>query len=176
MLDLHQDYFALFGLTPVFDIDVERLEQAYLEMQGKVHPDRFAHLPDSEKRLSMQWATHANEAFRTLKNPLTRGHYLLELRGVDPAFDTNTAMSADFLMEQMEWREALGEAQQAADEDALEDLARRVRAGSKALVLELARQLDVTGDLDGAADTVRRMKFLEKLQHEINDALTALES
>lgn len=176
MLDLHQDYFALFGLARAFAIDIERLEQAYLDLQGKVHPDRYAHLPDAEKRLSMQWATHVNEAFRTLKNPLTRGHYLLELRGVDPAFDTNTAMSAEFLMEQMEWREALGEAKDAADEDVLDELARRVRHSSKALVDELARQLDVANDLEGAADTVRRMKFLEKLQHEINDALTALES
>ncbi len=176
MLDLHQDYFALFGLPRAFAIDIERLEQAYLDLQGKVHPDRYAHLPDAEKRLSMQWATHVNEAFRTLKNPLTRGHYLLELRGVDPAFDTNTAMSAEFLMEQMEWREALGEAKDAADEDVLDELARRVRHSSKALVDELARQLDVANDLEGAADTVRRMKFLEKLQHEINDALTALES
>ncbi len=176
MLDIKQDYFALFGLPPAFNLDMERLEQAYLDIQGKVHPDRFAHLPDSEKRLSMQWATHANQAFRTLKSPLLRGHYLLEMRGVDPAFDTNTAMSAEFLMEQMEWREALGEAQEAADEAVLEDLARRVRHSSKALVDELGRQLDETGDLEGAADTVRRMKFLEKLQHEINDALTALES
>lgn len=176
MLDLKQDYFALFGLTPAFRIDEERLEQAYLDLQGKVHPDRFAHLSDAEKRQSMQWATHANEAFRTLKSPLSRGHYLLELRGVDPAFDTNTAMSAEFLMEQMEWREALGEATEAADEDVLDDLARRIRQSSRALVDELACQLDDTGDLEGAADTVRRMKFLEKLQHEINDALTALES
>ena len=176
MIDLKQDYFALFGLVPAFSIDMDKLEQAYIDIQARVHPDRFAHLSDTEKRLSMQWATHANEAFRTLKGPLTRGHYLLELRGVDPGFDTNTAMSPDFLMEQMEWREALGEAQEAADEAVLEDLARRVRHSSKALVDELGRQLDETGDLEGAADTVRRMKFLEKLQHEINDALTALES
>ena len=79
MLDLKQDFFALFGLEPVFAINMERLEQAYLDIQGRVHPDRFAHLPDLEKRLSMQWATHANEAFRTLKSPLARGHYLLEM-------------------------------------------------------------------------------------------------
>ncbi len=176
MLDLKQDYFALFGLTPAFRIDEERLEQAYLDLQGRVHPDRFAHLSDAEKRQSMQWATHVNEAFRTLKGPLTRGHYLLELRGVDPAFDTNTAMSAEFLMEQMEWREALGEAREAADEDVLDELARHIRQNTRALVEELGRQLDDTVDLEAAADTIRRMKFLEKLQHEINDALTALES
>jgi molecular chaperone HscB len=80
MLDLKQDFFALFGLPTGFPIDMDRLEQAYLDIQGRVHPDRFAHLPDLDKRLSMQWATHANEAFRTLKSPLARGQYLLELR------------------------------------------------------------------------------------------------
>lgn len=176
MLDLKQDYFTVFGLEQRFDLNIEMLEQAYLELQSKVHPDRFAHLSDAEKRQSMQWATYANEAFRTLKNPLTRGHYLLELRGVDPAFDTNTAMSSEFLMEQMEWREALGEANDAADEDALDDLSRRIRHASRELEAQLGRQLDSENDLEGAADTVRRMKFLEKLQYEINDALMALES
>jgi len=176
MLDLKQDFFALFGLPTGFSVDMDRLEQAYLDIQGKVHPDRFAHLPDVDKRLSMQWATHANEAFRTLKSPLARGQYLLELKGIDPAFETNTAMSPAFLMEQMEWREALGEAREAADEEVLEDLARRIRHSNRSLIEQLAVQLDQQGDLDGAADTVRRLKFLEKLQHEINDALTALES
>lgn len=176
MLDMRQDFFELFGLVQSFAIDVDRLEQAYLELQGKVHPDRFAHLSDAEKRLSMQWATRANEAFRTLKSPLARGQYLLELKGVDPAFETNTAMSAEFLMEQMEWREALEEAKEAADEDTLDELSRRIRRDTKALVETLEVQFDTDGDLDAAADTVRRLKFLEKLQHEINDALTALES
>lgn len=176
MLDLKQDFFALFGLPTGFSVDMDRLEQAYLDIQGKVHPDRFAHLPDVDKRLSMQWATHANEAFRTLKSPLARGQYLLELKGIDPAFETNTAMSPAFLMEQMEWREALGEAREAADEEVLDDLARRIRHSNRSLIEQLAVQLDQQGDLEGAADTVRRLKFLEKLQHEINDALTALES
>ncbi|WP_079433531.1 Fe-S protein assembly co-chaperone HscB [Zoogloea sp. LCSB751] len=176
MLDMKQDFFELFGLEPRFAVDLDRLEQAYLEMQGRVHPDRFAHLSDAEKRLSMQWATRANEAFRTLKSPLARGQYLLELKGVDPAFETNTAMSAEFLMEQMEWREALQEAREAADEDVLDDLSRRIRRDTKALVEQLEAEFDTAGDLEAAADTVRRLKFLEKLQHEINDALTALES
>ena len=91
MLDLKQDYFALFGLTPAFALEGERLESAYREIQARVHPDRHAHLSDAEKRLAMQWATHANEAFRTLRSPLLRGAYLLSLQGVDPQFETNTA-------------------------------------------------------------------------------------
>ena len=98
------------------------------------------------------------------------------MQGVDPAFETNTAMSPEFLMEQMEWREALGEAREAADEDTLEELSQRLRASSRDLVARLGSALDERKDLALAADTVRRLKFLEKLQHEINDALTALES
>jgi molecular chaperone HscB len=79
-------------------------------------------------------------------------------------------------MEQMEWREALGEAREAADEEVLEDLSRRIRHANRTLIEQLGVQLDQQGDLRAAADTVRRLKFLEKLQHEINDALTALES
>jgi molecular chaperone HscB len=174
MIDLKQDYFALFGLVPAFSIDMERLEQAYIDMQARVHPDRFAHLSDAEKRLSMQWATHANEAFRTLKSPLARGHYLLEMRGVDPAFDTNTAMAPDFLMEQMEWREALGEATEAADEDALDDLSRRLRQSTRALEAELAVALDDSGDFAAAASLVRKLRFLEKLEADLGEALEAL--
>ena len=175
MLDLKQDYFALFGLVPAFDIDVERLEQAYLDIQGRVHPDRFAHATDTEKRQSMQWATHANEAFRTLKNPLTRGHYLLELRGVDPAFDTNTAMSAEFLMEQMEWREAVMEARAGGDHHELEHLYNRLTNDMKSRYDELAALIDDAGDHATAADRVRRLMFLEKLLHEIDDAIASLD-
>ena len=176
MLDLKQDYFALFGLTPAFRIDEERLEQAYLDLQGRVHPDRFAHLSDAEKRQSMQWATHVNEAFRTLKGPLTRGHYLLELRGVDPAFDTNTAMSAEFLMEQMEWREAVAEAREAQEYGELEQLHYRVRQRMSKRYEQLAELLDDQHDYALAADRVRRLMFLEKLLAEIDDGMAALEA
>jgi len=76
----------------------------------------------------------------------------------------------------MEWREALGEAREAADEEVLEDLSRRIRHANRTLIEQLGEELDQKRDLRAAADTVRRLKFLEKLQHEINDALTALES
>lgn len=175
-IDLTQDYFSLFELPRAYAVDDRALEAAWHRLQSQVHPDRYAHLPDADKRRSMQWATRVNEGFRTLQKPLARAQYLLVLAGVDAGVETNTAMSAEFLMEQMEWREALGEATDAADEDALDELSRRLRQGTRALEAELARQLDETADLEGAADSVRRMKFLEKLQHEINDALTALES
>ena len=175
-IDLSQDFFALFGLRRAYRIELAQLERAFHELHAQVHPDRHAHLPDAERRRAMQWATHVNEAFVTLKRPLKRAEYLLSLGGVDVGLETNTSMSAEFLMEQMEWREAVEEARQAADADELEALALRLRHHARDLTETLAVDLDERCDLPAAAETVRRMMFIEKLQNEIDDALEALES
>ncbi|MCB1954367.1 MAG: Fe-S protein assembly co-chaperone HscB [Rhodocyclaceae bacterium] len=175
-IDLHKDYFDLFGLPRTFRIDKAALERSYLGLQQQVHPDRHAHLPDADKRRALQWATRVNEAFQTLKRPLSRARYLLELAGVDAGLETNTAMSPAFLMEQMEWREAVGDASDAADLDALEALHRRLRHHAQEIEGALAAALDDDADHEAAAETVRRLMFLDKLDQEIEDALAALES
>ncbi|HKQ28111.1 MAG TPA: Fe-S protein assembly co-chaperone HscB, partial [Burkholderiales bacterium] len=83
-----QNHFELFGLPRLFGLDLEALERAYREIQSRVHPDRFAHAGDAERRASLQWTTRVNEAYRTLKDPVQRGKHLLELHGVDVAFET----------------------------------------------------------------------------------------
>lgn len=175
-IDLQKDYFALFDLPRAFRIDRERLERSFLALQQQVHPDRHAHLQDADKRRSLQWATRVNEAFQALRRPLTRARYLLELGGVDAGLESNTRMSPEFLVEQMEWREAVEEAGEANDVDALEQLHRRLRQHAAEIESELAEQIDDHGDLAGAAETVRRLMFLDKLDQEIDDALAALES
>src|SRR6188768_334625 len=102
-----QNHFDLFGLPLSFSIEGETLERSYREIQSKVHPDRFAHAGDAERRASLQWTTRVNEAYRTLKDPVQRAKHLLELHGVDVAFETNTQMPTDFLMRQLELREEL---------------------------------------------------------------------
>lgn len=173
--DLQRDFFSLFGLTPAFRLNESALDRAYRDVQAQVHPDRYAHLPDAEKRVSMQWATRANEGYRILRNPLRRASYLLELNGVDPALESNTAMSPEFLMAQLEWREAVEEARACKDATELASLHQRLRQESRALVDDLATALDERRAFDDAAEMVRRMKFLEKLQNEIDDALEELE-
>ncbi len=175
-IDLTQDYFTLFGLPRRFAIDESALELAWHELQSRVHPDRYAHLPDADKRRSMQWATRVNEGFRTLRKPLPRAQYLLELAGVDSGLETNTAMSPEFLMEQMEWREAVEEGRDAGDIDVLEQLHQRLRHHAREVMAGLAQQLDERHDYEAAADTVRRLMFIEKLQHEIDDALESLDT
>ena len=174
-MDLTADFFSLFQLPRAFRLDIPDLDVRYREVQGQVHPDRFAHAGDAERRLSMQWATRANEAYQTLKKPLERAKYLLHLAGHDVQAENNTAMPADFLMEQMEWREAVAEAREACDHHELEHLHGRLRADITGRYEELGRLLDEAGDLAGAGDAVRRLMFLEKLLHEIDDALASLE-
>src|ERR1017187_3969450 len=109
-VDLQQDFFSLFGLPTHFQLDSNSLEQKYRALQTQVHPDKFSHLSETERRVSMQWATHVNEGYQTLRSPLNRARYLLSLHGVDTQEESNTAMPVDFLMQQMEWRETLAEA------------------------------------------------------------------
>jgi len=175
-IDLQQDYFALFGLPRRYRIDESALEAVWHKLQAEVHPDRHAHLPDADKRRAMQWATRVNEGFRTLRKPLPRAQYLLELAGVDTGLETNTAMSPEFLMEQMEWREAVEEARAASQIEELEQLHHRLQQHAREVLGELEVTLDQSKDYPAAADTVRRLMFIEKLQHEIDDALEALES
>lgn len=175
-IDLQQDFFSLFGLPRRFQLDEVALELAYHDLQGQVHPDRYAHLPDVEKRRSMQWATRVNEGFRRLRKPLSRAQYLLELEGVDVGLHTNTAMSPSFLMEQMEWREAVEEARSAGETEELEQLHLRVRQQARELLGELEHALDERHDFEEAASLVRRLMFMEKIKHEIDDALEALET
>src|SRR2546422_11601844 len=127
-----QNHFDLFQLSPQFTLNMGELDTAYREVQNRVHPDKFANATDAEKRVAMQWATRANEAYKTLKHPLKRAAYLCELNGVDLQTDSNTAMPMAFLMQQMEWREALDEAKAAKNVAALELLDTELRAARKA--------------------------------------------
>jgi len=170
-----QNHFDLFQLPARFTIDMGALDAAYRDVQGQVHPDRFVNATDAEKRVAMQWATRANEAYQTLRNPQKRAQYLCEQNGVDLKTESNTAMPMAFLMQQMEWREALGEAKAARDADALDSLDTQVRAERKARLEQIGQQLDA-GDYEQAAQGVRALMFLEKFGEELNFALEALEA
>lgn len=174
-VDFDLDFFSLFGLPRSFRLDSAQLDSRYRELQKEVHPDRFANAADGQKRLSMQWATRVNEAYRALKKPLERAKYMLHVAGHDVQAENNTAMPAEFLIEQMEWREAAAEARVGRDHHELERLHNRLRDDMSSRYDELASLLDDAGDAEGAADRVRRLMFLEKLLFEIDDALASLE-
>ena len=169
-----QNHFELFQLPARFEVDTAALDAAYREVQGRVHPDRFINAGEAEKRVAMQWATRANDAYKTLKNPQKRAQYLCELHGVDLQTESNTAMPMAFLMQQMEWREALGDARAAKDADALDALDKDVRMERTALLAQVGKQLDA-GEYDAAAQGVRSLMFLDKFGEEVQYAYEAIE-
>jgi molecular chaperone HscB len=170
-----QNHFELFQLPARFDVDMDALDAAYREVQGRVHPDRFVNASDAEKRVAMQWATRANEAYQTLRNPQKRAQYLCELNGVDLQVESNTAMPMDFLMQQMEMRELLSDARAAKDAGALDELDAQVRGERKARLARVGKLLDA-GDYQNAAQGVRALMFLDKFGDELQYAFEALES
>jgi molecular chaperone HscB len=170
-----QNHFELFQLPQQFDIDAAKLAAAYREIQGRVHPDRFVNASDAEKRVAMQWATRANEAYQTLKNPQKRAQYLCEQHGVDLQTESNTAMPMAFLMQQMEWREALADARAGKDVDALDALEQQLQSERKERLLAIGAWLDA-GDFESAAQGVRALMFLEKFGEEVRFAFEAIEA
>ena len=169
-MDFNQNHFALFGLPQAFALDGARLDQAYRDIQAEIHPDRFAHAGEAEQRLAMQWTTKVNEAYQTLKKPFERARYLLLLEGVDAMDPRNTSMPKDFILAQMDWREALEEARAAKDADALGGLEHTLKTRSRALQAELADLLDTRQDYPGASDALRKLRFMDKLLEEVGTA------
>ncbi len=172
-MDFSRDHFALFGLPRTYALDLEELDRLYREAQAKVHPDRHVLLGDAERRLAMQWSTQINEAYQTLRRPLSRAKYLLALGGIE--VDQERRMSSEFLMQQMEWREAVAEARAALAGEELERLHLRLKSEMALQYQKLQVQFEQSAAA-AAADLLRQLMFQEKLLAEIDDALTAVEA
>lgn len=175
-MDFSDDHFALFELPRAFRVDAGALEARYREILSQIHPDKFVNSGGADRRLSLQWATRINEAYQTLKRPLSRARYLLHLAGQDLGAEENTAMPAEFLVEQMAWRESVFEARATANQQELEELHRRLKHDIDECYAEIAVLLDDRHDLTRSADRVRRLMFLDKLLFEIDDAMAALDA
>lgn len=171
-----KNHFQLFGIAPSFQIDTAQLELTFRALQAQVHPDKSAHLSDAEQRLAMQRSTLVNEGYQTLKSPLRRARYLLLLQGVDTQEETNTAMPIDFLMLQMDWREAVVDAGRARDLSALEQLEARMKHETRQLEAQLLVKIDAEKDYAVAAGLVRKLRFMEKLAEEIDSAYDEIDS
>jgi molecular chaperone HscB len=172
-LSLQANDFALFGLPERFAIDLAQLDAKWKQLQGAAHPDRFAMETAAAQRVAMQWAIRINEAYRRLKDPLARAAYLCSLHGVDVEAESNTAMPTAFLMQQMEWRDALSEAATLEAVDALSD---EVVASRNATLKSLQAQIDDAASVDwrAVAGSVRGLMFVDKFMSDIDKRVDAL--
>ena len=170
-MNLASTDFELFDIEPRFGIDRDALDVRWRALQGEVHPDRFAAQGAAAQRVAMQWAVRVNEAHRRLKDPLHRAAYLCELHGAAIEAENNTAMPSAFLMQQMEWREALDDA---ADVAAVRALEGEVNAHRGAALATLQHTLDDAHDFAAAASQVRALMFVARFALDIDARLEAL--
>ncbi|MGJ7495825.1 Fe-S protein assembly co-chaperone HscB [Variovorax sp. RT4R15] len=164
-MNLQDTDFELFGVPTTFAQDRAALDARWKELQREAHPDRFAAQGASAQRVAMQWSVRINEAYQRLKNPLRRASYLCELNGSPIEAENNTAMPGDFLVQQMEWREAL---EDVADEASLDALRNEVDAGRTRALSSLDWLIDEKGDYAGAARQVRALMFIERFAEDID--------
>ena len=169
---LDSDDFELFGLRRRFQTERGDLDCRRRALQAEVHPDRFASSDASARRVAMQWAARVNEAYARLKNPLQRAAYLCELHGVAIDAENNTAMPADFLIQQMAWREALDDA---VGREAVQALLAGLETHRARAYQRLRALLDETGDFAAAAQEVRALMFVERFAGDVEDRLAAFE-
>jgi len=167
-------HFSLFGLPERFALDAQALEAAWRRLQAAVHPDRHAGGSDGERRLALQRATQVNEAYRVLRDPQRRGAYLCERAGVPLQAESNTAMPAVFLMQQMTWRESLEDARAARDGATLAALRAEIERTRDTGIEAIASLLDEHRDPVAAAARLRQLMFVDRLLEEIDLAEDAL--
>jgi molecular chaperone HscB len=164
-MKLDSDDFQLFDLPRRFAQDRSELDLRWRALQGEVHPDRFAAGGAAAQRSAMQWAVRVNEAYQRLRDPLKRAAYLCELAGAAIDAENNTAMPAEFLMQQMAWREALEEADGI---DAVTRLADEVAQFRHHALERLQRTLDDDKDPHEAARQVRALMFVQRFADDID--------
>ena len=163
-MNLQSDDFELFGLERRFAQERSAIDTRWKELQREAHPDKFAAQGAAAQRVAMQWSVRINEAYQRLKDPMRRAAYLCELHGAPIRAEDNTAMPAAFLMQQMEWREALEDARADSELDALDDEVAQARCAALAQCEQL---IDQQQDYAGAARQVRALMFIARFADDI---------
>ena len=163
-------YFNLFQLEPSFNIDTEALEQTYRALAAQFHPDKFASASAFEQKQAVMMSSTINDAYRTLKSPIDRAAYPLKSQNIDADAPEHTSFSPEFLMQQMEWRETLMDAQMEQNHDAIRALDQEIQEVQSNLYQDLQQAFEQQ-DYESAAQWVRHGRFLNKLRNEIASVL-----
>ncbi len=163
-MNLQSTDFELFAVSAQFVQDRAQLDARWKELQREAHPDKFAAQGAAAQRIAMQWSVRINEAYQRLKEPIQRAAYICELNGAPINAENNTAMPAEFLMQQMELREALDDA---SSEENLDQIGQQAAQILLEKLSKAERLIDQKHNYIEAAQTVRALMFIEKFQRDI---------
>ena len=174
-LKLSSNFFEIFSIAVGWQVSIRDLDTRYRQLQLEFHPDRYASAGQTEQRLAVQTASLINQAYDTLKSPLKRAQYLLELNNINADQDSHITSDSVFLMRQMALREALSDIRQAAEPmQSLERLRADVEQGYDEEQEQFHSQYQANV-LDDAFNTVAKMQFSAKLLDEIEQLEAELE-
>ena len=164
-MNLQSNDFELFELPVQFAQDADRIDARWKELQRQAHPDKFAAQGAAAQRVAMQWSVRINEAYQRLRDPMRRAAYLCEINAEPVNAENNMAMPPAFLMQQLEWREAL---EDAGSIDSLEAIADETASAQAKQLKSIEQALDADRDFAQAAQQVRSLMFIQKLGAEID--------
>ena len=164
---LSLNYFEIFNLPEQFDTNLKTLHERFSEIQKSVHPDRFASATKLEQQQSLLKSTKINEAYQTLKQPLLRAKYLIELHHQKDAARSPT----DFLMQQMEWEEEL---EDISELTALIAFEKNIEMTAQKETKRLAELIDHDKDWGMAQSCLGKLKFLTALLNKASERLHVL--
>ena len=175
VVNIASDFYEIFSLSLDWDVDTDQLDARFRKLQQQFHPDRYASNSEIEKRRAVQIASLINQAYETLKDPLARAQYLLQLKGYDSTQESYITSDAQFLMDQMLLREALSDVKTDSNPlSALESLAIEAEQRYLDLQQQFAQQYNA-GNYNEAFESVAKLQFADKFINEIAELKTQLE-
>lgn len=174
-VDITNNFFEVFGLPPQYEVDLNALASSFRTLQAQVHPDKCINGTDEERRVAMQKTAFVNEANDVLRNQRLRARYLLELKGIEFDDETSTTNDHDFLMQQLEIRGLIEDAENAQDPFEELDQLRKI-ISSRKLAIEKDFQTNYDqGDYSLAKQAAIKLRFSERIFGEIQSIEERLE-
>jgi len=174
------DYFALFGLPKKLWIEMAALEQKFLQLSWKLHPDNFVNASEAEREASLRRSSELNDAYRTLRDPVARVEYLLAVEGARKEGQQKQQAPPELLEEVFELNESLDELRDAkADGGDLAGLKARLESAQRnfqqkleevdAELFAVAKQWDATVDVEASGTNAHAER--ETIKQRLNELL-----
>jgi molecular chaperone HscB len=175
------DYFAFFGLPQKLRIDTAELEKRFHQLSWKLHPDNFVRATEKEREISLALSSELNDAYRALREPLSRVEYLLARSGMRKEGAHKQQAPPELLEEVFELNESLDELRESREADehgaavGMSGIRAKLEAAEKNFAEKLEEadaQLDViAGEWDAAIDAGADEAKQQALMTKMNDVL-----
>ncbi len=171
------DYFAMFEMPRRLWLDMGVLEQKFLQLSWKLHPDNFVNATPEEREISLKRSSELNDAYRTLRDPISRVEYLLSIEGMRKEGENKQTAPPELLEEVFELNESLDELREArasgGNTEALRQKLEAAESNFTGKLKEVDTQLQATAKdwdhaLDAHADDAARRKLMSAMNEHLN--------